>query len=61
MGPQSSGKSTLLNTLFGTSFVMMDDMGGRTQTTQARAPHGTAHRVRDPQLSRCRSRKVRFA
>ena len=25
------------------------------------APHGTAHRVRDPQLSRCRSRKVRFA
>mmetsp|Transcript_28564 Transcript_28564/g.54544 ORF Transcript_28564/g.54544 Transcript_28564/m.54544 type:complete len:853 (-) Transcript_28564:629-3187(-) len=34
MGPQSSGKSTLLNTVFGTSFVEMDAMCGRSRTTQ---------------------------
>ncbi|KAJ9530664.1 hypothetical protein QJQ45_014815, partial [Haematococcus lacustris] len=34
MGPQSSGKSTLLNSVFGTSFVMMDAMTGRSQTTK---------------------------
>ncbi|KAG1660222.1 hypothetical protein FOA52_005092 [Chlamydomonas sp. UWO 241] len=34
MGPQSSGKSTLLNNVFGTSFVMMDAMAGRSQTTK---------------------------
>ena len=34
IGCQSSGKSTLLNLVFGTSFEMMDDSGGRQQTTQ---------------------------
>jgi predicted P-loop ATPase len=34
MGPQSSGKSTLLNDLFGTSFVEMNAMVGRSQTTK---------------------------
>ncbi|KAI4354115.1 hypothetical protein L6164_003014 [Bauhinia variegata] len=34
MGPQSSGKSTLLNHLFRTNFKMMDDVEGRSQTTQ---------------------------
>eukprot|EP00197_Chlamydomonas_leiostraca_P006826 CAMPEP_0202877232 /NCGR_PEP_ID=MMETSP1391-20130828/30312_1 /ASSEMBLY_ACC=CAM_ASM_000867 /TAXON_ID=1034604 /ORGANISM="Chlamydomonas leiostraca, Strain SAG 11-49" /LENGTH=609 /DNA_ID=CAMNT_0049559227 /DNA_START=36 /DNA_END=1862 /DNA_ORIENTATION=- len=34
MGPQSSGKSTLLNHVFGTNFVMMDAMTGRSQTTK---------------------------
>ncbi|KXZ47030.1 hypothetical protein GPECTOR_38g267 [Gonium pectorale] len=34
MGPQSSGKSTLLNHVFGTSFTMMDAMAGRGQTTK---------------------------
>ena len=34
MGPQSSGKSTLLNHLFGTKFVEMDALSGRGQTTQ---------------------------
>ena len=37
MGPQSSGKSTLLNHLFGTKFTEMDAMSYRGQTTQARA------------------------
>ncbi|BBM98569.1 protein SEY1 [Marchantia polymorpha subsp. ruderalis] len=34
MGPQSSGKSTLLNHLFRTSFKEMDAFAGRSQTTQ---------------------------
>ena len=34
MGPQSSGKSTLLNALYGTRFVEMDAMSGRGQTTK---------------------------
>jgi predicted GTPase len=34
IGCQSSGKSTLLNLVFGTAFEMMDDSGGRQQTTQ---------------------------
>ncbi|KAJ6748224.1 PROTEIN SEY1 [Salix purpurea] len=34
MGPQSGGKSTLLNKLFQTDFRMMDADDGRTQTTQ---------------------------
>ncbi|EFJ52341.1 hypothetical protein VOLCADRAFT_79128 [Volvox carteri f. nagariensis] len=34
MGPQSSGKSTLLNYVFGTNFTMMDAMAGRGQTTK---------------------------
>ena len=34
MGPQSSGKSTLLNHVFGTSFREMDASSGRSQTTQ---------------------------
>ncbi|GFR42392.1 hypothetical protein Agub_g3264, partial [Astrephomene gubernaculifera] len=34
MGPQSSGKSTLLNHVFGTSFTMMDALAGRGQTTK---------------------------
>lgn len=34
MGPQSSGKSTLLNNLFHTNFREMDAFRGRTQTTQ---------------------------
>ncbi|KAJ6375225.1 hypothetical protein OIU77_000242 [Salix suchowensis] len=34
MGPQSGGKSTLLNELFQTDFRMMDADDGRTQTTQ---------------------------
>ncbi|MEW5304073.1 MAG: hypothetical protein WDW36_006707 [Sanguina aurantia] len=34
MGPQSSGKSTLLNHVFGTDFTMMDAMTGRSQTTK---------------------------
>ncbi|KAI4354113.1 hypothetical protein L6164_003012 [Bauhinia variegata] len=33
MGPQSSGKSTLLNHLFRTKFRMMDEYEGRSQTT----------------------------
>ncbi|KAK4778143.1 hypothetical protein SAY87_018330 [Trapa incisa] len=34
MGPQSSGKSTLLNHLFGTKFQEMDASEGRSQTTK---------------------------
>jgi len=34
LGCQSSGKSTLLNLLFGTTFPVMDESEGRTQTTQ---------------------------
>ena len=34
MGPQSSGKSTLLNLLFGTEFRTMDQQQGRYQVTQ---------------------------
>ncbi|XP_073120651.1 protein ROOT HAIR DEFECTIVE 3-like [Henckelia pumila] len=34
MGPQSSGKSTLLNNLFGTNFKEMDAFIGRSQTTK---------------------------
>nr|GMC78130.1 protein ROOT HAIR DEFECTIVE 3-like isoform X2 [Ipomoea batatas] len=34
MGPQSSGKSTLLNHLFKTNFVEMDAFKGRSQTTK---------------------------
>ncbi|KAJ6748223.1 PROTEIN SEY1 [Salix purpurea] len=34
MGPQSGGKSTLLNKLFRTDFRMMDADDGRTQTTR---------------------------
>ncbi|XP_044508559.1 protein ROOT HAIR DEFECTIVE 3 homolog 2-like isoform X5 [Mangifera indica] len=34
MGPQSSGKSTLLNHLFGTEFKEMDASDGRSQTTR---------------------------
>ncbi|XP_052301853.1 protein ROOT HAIR DEFECTIVE 3 homolog 2 isoform X10 [Populus trichocarpa] len=34
IGPQSSGKSTLLNKLFRTDFTMMDAYEGRGQTTQ---------------------------
>ncbi|XP_023643020.1 protein ROOT HAIR DEFECTIVE 3 homolog 1 isoform X1 [Capsella rubella] len=34
MGPQSSGKSTLLNHLFGTNFLEMDAFKGRSQTTK---------------------------
>lgn len=34
MGPQSSGKSTLLNLLFGTQFRTMDESSGRYQVTQ---------------------------
>ncbi|XP_022764277.1 protein ROOT HAIR DEFECTIVE 3 homolog 2-like [Durio zibethinus] len=34
MGPQSSGKSTLLNHLFGSNFREMDASKGRNQTTQ---------------------------
>ena len=36
MGPQSSGKSTLLNHLFATKFREMDALAYRGQTTQAR-------------------------
>lgn len=34
LGCQSSGKSTLLNLLFGTQFQVMDDQKGRYQTTE---------------------------
>lgn len=34
MGPQSSGKSTLMNLLFGTQFPTMEADGGRYQVTQ---------------------------
>eukprot|EP01055_Gregarina_sp_Pseudo9_P004500 Gregarina_sp_Pseudo_9__4499@NODE_466_length_2775_cov_6_878289_g442_i0_p1_GENE_NODE_466_length_2775_cov_6_878289_g442_i0NODE_466_length_2775_cov_6_878289_g442_i0_p1_ORF_typecomplete_len822_score182_09RHD3/PF05879_12/1_6e77GBP/PF02263_19/7_3e09GBP/PF02263_19/3_2e02Dynamin_N/PF00350_23/0_00017Dynamin_N/PF00350_23/2_5e03MMR_HSR1/PF01926_23/0_00016AIG1/PF04548_16/0_006Septin/PF00735_18/0_0093ABC_tran/PF00005_27/0_074ABC_tran/PF00005_27/1_9e03IIGP/PF05049_13/0_028AAA_15/PF13175_6/0_031Roc/PF08477_13/0 len=34
LGCQSSGKSTLLNSLFGTTFPEMDSMEGRSQTTK---------------------------
>jgi len=34
MGPQSSGKSTLMNHAFGTSFQEMDELSGRRQTTK---------------------------
>lgn len=33
MGPQSSGKSTILNKLFGTKFEVMDHTKGRHQVT----------------------------
>ena len=33
MGPQSSGKSTILNKLFGTRFEVMDHTKGRHQVT----------------------------
>ena len=33
MGPQSSGKSTILNELFGTTFEVMDHTQGRHQVT----------------------------
>ncbi|KAK9824432.1 hypothetical protein WJX72_010204 [[Myrmecia] bisecta] len=33
-GPQSSGKSTLMNILFGTKFEEMDALSGRNQTTK---------------------------
>ncbi|TQD80363.1 hypothetical protein C1H46_034052, partial [Malus baccata] len=35
MGPQSSGKSTLLNHLFRTKFREMDAYSGRSQTTKS--------------------------
>ena len=34
IGPQSSGKSTLLNHMFGTNFTTMDETTGRQQTTK---------------------------
>ncbi|CAK7336941.1 unnamed protein product [Dovyalis caffra] len=34
LGPQGSGKSTLMNHLFGTNFVEMDAYQGRSQTTK---------------------------
>eukprot|EP01132_Coremiostelium_polycephalum_P005721 gene5721-7116_t len=34
LGPQSSGKSTLLNILFNTKFAVMEGVTGRRQTTQ---------------------------
>ncbi|KYR00022.1 hypothetical protein DLAC_03519 [Tieghemostelium lacteum] len=34
LGPQSSGKSTLLNLLFNTKFAVMEGKKGRSQTTQ---------------------------
>ena len=34
IGGQSSGKSTLLNAMFGTNFDMMDAKKGRRQTTK---------------------------
>lgn len=34
IGPQSSGKSTILNLLFGTKFATMNESTGRQQTTQ---------------------------
>uniref|UniRef100_A0A9I9D5X6 GB1/RHD3-type G domain-containing protein n=1 Tax=Cucumis melo TaxID=3656 RepID=A0A9I9D5X6_CUCME len=34
MGPQSSGKSTLLNNMFGTNFREIDAFKGRSQTTK---------------------------
>lgn len=34
LGCQSSGKSTILNALFGTQFIMMDQTKGRQQTTR---------------------------
>jgi hypothetical protein len=43
MGPQSSGKSTLLNHLFGTKFTEMDALTRRGQTTQARLRRTHAH------------------
>ena len=47
MGPQSSGKSTLLNHVFGTDFQMMDESRGRSQTTKgvwlAKSPKDNAY------------------
>eukprot|EP00879_Flechtneria_rotunda_P005764 GHRR01006065.1.p1 GENE.GHRR01006065.1~~GHRR01006065.1.p1 ORF type:complete len:797 (+),score=315.22 GHRR01006065.1:159-2549(+) len=47
MGPQSSGKSTLMNHVFGTSFTEMDAMVGRQQTTKgvwlAKSPKVAEH------------------
>ena len=34
IGCQSSGKSTLLNLLFDTTFIVMDEQKGRQQTTK---------------------------
>mmetsp|Transcript_31965 Transcript_31965/g.51629 ORF Transcript_31965/g.51629 Transcript_31965/m.51629 type:complete len:541 (+) Transcript_31965:53-1675(+) len=34
LGPQSSGKSTLLNAIFNTNFPVLQPVGGRTQTTK---------------------------
>ena len=47
MGPQSSGKSTLMNHVFGTDFQMMDESRGRSQTTKgvwlAKSPKDNAY------------------
>lgn len=51
MGPQSSGKSTLLNHLFGTKFTEMDALAGRGQTTQVRA-QSRLRAPATPQLTR---------
>lgn len=37
MGPQSSGKSTIMNRLFGTDFFTMDEDQGRYQVRSLRA------------------------
>lgn len=43
MGPQSSGKSTLMNHLFNTRFFEMDALSRRGQTTQASDAQSIAH------------------
>ena len=47
MGPQSSGKSTLMNHVFGTDFQEMDESMGRSQTTKgvwlAKSPKDNAY------------------
>lgn len=61
MGPQSSGKSTLLNTVFGTGFTEMNALEGRQQTTKgiwlSRAPKVAAPTTLVMDLEGCDGRE----
>lgn len=61
MGPQSSGKSTILNKLFGTRFDVMDHTKGRHQVTTGiwigSCPKGTD--LIQPTI--CRKEKTNFS
>ncbi|CAF2197954.1 unnamed protein product [Brassica napus] len=55
MGPQSSGKSTLLNSLFGTNFMEMDAFKGRTRDynhISIITSHASFHNIQHNRLRR---------